>query len=43
MKKARTVFDGETDKREYVAACEAGYEAALDDAVCRVRDIVDGK
>lgn len=36
MIKARTVFDGEADKRTYVARCEEGYEAALDEAVRRV-------
>ena len=36
MIKARTVFEGEADKRAYVEACEAGYEAALDEAVRRV-------
>ncbi len=36
MIKARTVFDGEADKRAYVLECEAGYESALDDAVRRV-------
>lgn len=36
MIKARTVFDGEADKRAYVLSCEAGYEAALDGAVRRV-------
>lgn len=41
MIKARTVFDGEADKRAYVAECEAGYEAALDDAVRRVLAVPD--
>ena len=36
MIKARTVFDGEADKRAYVARCEEGYEAALDEAVRQV-------
>ena len=36
MVEAKTVFGGETEKRAYVEACEAGYEAALDDAVARV-------
>lgn len=36
MIKARTVFDGEADKRAYVAHCEEGYEAALDEAVRQV-------
>ena len=41
MIKARTVFDGEADKRAYVLSCEAGYEAALDGAVRRVLAIPD--
>lgn len=41
MIKARTTFEGEADKAAYVAACEAGYEAALDEAVLRVRDLAD--
>ena len=41
MIKARTVFDGEADKRAYVAECEAGYENALDDAVRRVLTVPD--
>lgn len=36
MVEARTVFGGEKEKRAYVELCEAGYEAALDDAVARV-------
>ncbi len=35
MVKARCVFDGESDKRAYVAACEADYEADLSEAVRR--------
>ena len=41
MIKARTVFDGEADKRAYVLSCEAGYEAALDVEVRRVLAIPD--
>ena len=41
MKKARTVFDGESDKREYVALCEAEYEADLDLAVRKVLSVAD--
>ena len=41
MIRARTVFDGEADKRAYVAECEAGYEAALDEAVRRVLAVPD--
>ena len=41
MIKARTVFDGEADKRAYVLSCEAGYESALDGAVRRVLAIPD--
>lgn len=41
MIKARTVFDGEADKRAYVLSCEAGYEAALDGAVRRVLAMPD--
>lgn len=41
MIKARTVFDGETDKRAYVESCEAGYEAALDEAVRRILAVPD--
>lgn len=36
MVEAKTVFGGETEKRAYVEACEAGYEATLDNAVARV-------
>jgi uridine kinase len=36
MVEAKTVFGGEAEKRAYVESCEAGYEAALDDAVARV-------
>ena len=36
MVEAKTVFAGEAEKRAYVESCEAGYEAALDDAVARV-------
>ncbi len=35
MVRARTVFEGESDKRAYVAACEADYEADLSEAVRR--------
>ena len=35
MIQARCVFDGEADKRAYVSACEADYEADLSEAVRR--------
>lgn len=41
MIKARTVFSGEADKRAYVESCEAGYEAALDEAVRRAIAVPD--
>ena len=41
MIKARTVFDGELDKRAYVESCEMGYEIALDEAVRRVLAVPD--
>ncbi len=36
MLKARTFFEGEQDKRAYVAECETAYEADLDAAVAQV-------
>lgn len=41
MIEARTVFQGEDDKREYVASCEAGFEATLDNAVHRLLSVSD--
>ena len=41
MIEARTVFSGESDKREYVLSCEAAFEAALDDAVHRLLSVPD--
>lgn len=41
MIEARTVFDGESDKRAYVTLCESDYEAALDMAVRRALSATD--